>query len=92
MIKVAATVKDTVCGASDVGAMKIEGPVLRDRNGRGIFDGDRVKGLFLYGSEIIGVCEYSAKDAAWGLRWMRGDVEEFTPFCACCNVEWEVVR
>lgn len=68
------------------------GPIITDKNGCGINYGDKVKGLFIYGGEIIGVCDYSAKDAAYGVRWMRGDVEEFTPFCACCNVEWEKVE
>lgn len=67
------------------------GPVYKDKDGRGIFPGDKVKGLFIYGGEIIGVCAYSVGDAAYGIKWMRGEVEEFTPFCACCNVEWEVV-
>ena len=67
------------------------GPIFTDKNGRGIFCGDKVNGLFLYGGEITGECAYSVKDAAYGIKWMRGNVEEFTPFCACCNVEWEVV-
>ena len=63
---------------------------FNDRNGTEILKGDTVRGLFYLGNEIKGVCDYSSKDAAWGIRWKRGGAEEFTPFCSCCNVEWEV--
>lgn len=67
-------------------------PLFYDKNGKGIFPGNRVKGLFVYGKDIIGICAYSNEDLAWGIRWMRGKVEVFTPFCNCCNVEWEKVE
>jgi hypothetical protein len=61
-----------------------------DRNGREIMHGDRVSGLFYNGRPITGICEFSRKHSAWGIRWNRGGVAEFTPFCCTCNVEWEV--
>ena len=61
-----------------------------DRNGREIMRGDRVTGLFHNGHSITGICEFSRKHSAWGIRWNRGGVAEFTPFCCTCNVEWEV--
>lgn len=62
---------------------------LKDKNGTMIFEGDKVRGLFLFGTPIIGVCDF--QDGAFGLKWRRGDIEEFTPFCCTHGVEWEVV-
>ena len=63
----------------------------KDRNGREIMRGDRVTGLFHNGRPITGICEFSREHSAWGIRWNRGGIAEFTPFCCTCNVEWEVV-
>lgn len=60
-----------------------------DRNKRKIYKGDKVNGLFLYGDSIVGVCDFQR--SAFGVKWMRGDIEEFTPFCCTHGVEWEVV-
>lgn len=62
---------------------------LTDKNGKRIFEGDIVKGLFLFEMEVNGVCIF--KNGSFGLRWMRGNVEEFTPFTSTCNVEFEVI-
>ena len=62
----------------------------KDRNGREIMRGDGVTGLFHSGRPITGICEFSREHSAWGIRWNRGGVPEFTPFCCTCNVEWEV--
>lgn len=59
-----------------------------DKTGKMIHAGDKVKGLFWLGEEITGVCTF--REGAYGIRWMRGGAEEFTAFCQCCNVEWEV--
>ena len=64
----------------------------KDKNGREMCRGDRITGLFLHGRPVAGVCEFSREHSAWGIRWQRGDVTEFTPFCTTCNVEWEVVE
>ena len=62
---------------------------LLDKNGTRIFEGDILSGLFLFGMPVKGDCEFH--DGAFGVKWMRGDVEEFHPFCGTCNIEWEVV-
>ena len=64
----------------------------KDKNGREIYTGDKVKGLFLFGMPVLGICEFSEKHSAFGLRWNRGCVEEFTAFCQMCNIEYEVIE
>lgn len=58
-------------------------------NGKKIFEGDIVKGLFLFGMEIMAVVVF--KDGAFGLQWNRGEVTEFSAFTSLCNVQYEVV-
>lgn len=48
---------------------------LKDVNGRKIFEGDIVEGLFYYGLRILGVVVF--KGGAFGLEWARGGVKEF---------------
>lgn len=60
-----------------------------DKNKRAILKGDIVRGLFLYGNSIDGICDF--KNGAFGVKWMRGEIEEFTPFCCTHGVEWEVI-
>jgi uncharacterized phage protein (TIGR01671 family) len=62
---------------------------LTDKNGKRIFEGDVVSGLFLYALPINGVCVF--KEGAFGLEWERGKAKEFTPFTSMCNVQYEVV-
>lgn len=62
---------------------------LYDKNGKRIFEGDIVKGLFWQGISVLGVVEF--RDGAFGLRWLRGKVEEFSAFTSICNVEYEVL-
>ena len=63
---------------------------MTDKNGTKIFEGDKVRGLFHFGMPIVGECSF--QNGAFGLRWMRGEVEEFTPFCCTHGIEWEVVK
>lgn len=63
---------------------------LTDKNGREIRKGDHIAGLFLYGIPMIGTVDF--QHGAYGVAWYRGEVPEFTAFCQCCNVEWEVVE
>ena len=65
---------------------------IKDKNGKPICVGDSVKGLFLFGKQVVGTCKYNESVAAYGLEWQRGDVVEFTPFACMCNVEYEVVE
>jgi len=62
---------------------------LTDKNGTKIFEGDIVKGLFLFGMEVQSVVTF--KDGAFGLLWQRGNVTEFSAFTSVCNVEYEVI-
>lgn len=61
-----------------------------DKDAEMIMVGDKVSGLFYHGQQVIGVCAF--KNAAFGIKWDRSGTEEFTPFCTCWNVEWEVVE
>ena len=61
----------------------------KDKNGKKIFEGDIVTGLFLWGMSINAVVTF--RDGAFGLKWNRGDVETFSAFTSICNVEFEVV-
>jgi uncharacterized phage protein (TIGR01671 family) len=62
---------------------------LTDKNGKKIFEGDIVKGLFLHGSAILGIVAF--QDGAFGLAWKRGKIDEFSPFPCMCNVDYEIV-
>ena len=63
---------------------------VTDKDGKRIFEGDKVSGLFYFGREVIGVCEF--RNGSFGLRWMRDGAEEFTPFTSMCNIELRVVE
>lgn len=62
---------------------------LTDKNGNKIWENDVVEGLFLLGMRINGVVVF--KDGAFGLKWYRGSVEEFSAFTSVCNVSYEVI-
>lgn len=62
---------------------------LTDKNGYKIWENDVVKGLFLHGMEVSAVVIF--KDGAFGLKWNRGKVEEFSAFTSICNVSFEVI-
>ena len=60
-----------------------------DKNGKKIFEGDIVTGLFSFGMEVKAVVAF--QNGAFGLRWSRGGAEQFSAFTSICNVEYEVV-
>ena len=62
---------------------------LTDKNGKKIFEGDIVTGLFLFGMIVKAVVAF--QDGAFGLKWYRGEVEEFNAFTSICNVEYEAI-
>lgn len=62
---------------------------LTDKNGKKIFEGDIVTGLFLFGMSVNAVVAF--KDGSFGLEWYRGGVNTFTAFTSLCNVEYEVI-
>lgn len=62
---------------------------LTDKNGKKIFEGDIVTGLFLFGLSFNSVVTF--KDGAFGLEWYRGDAKNFDAFTSICDVEYEVI-
>lgn len=62
---------------------------LKDKNGKRIFEGDIVLGLFHYELTAKGVVTF--RDGAFGLRWNRGKVREFSAFTSICNVDYKVI-
>ena len=62
---------------------------LTDRNGKKIFEGDIVTGLFLFGMSVNAVVTF--QDGAFGFEWYRGDVKTFNAFTSICNVEYEAI-
>ena len=62
---------------------------VRDADGLLMYEGDVVSGLFLFEMEVAGVVEF--RDGSFGLRWMRGKSEEFTPFTSMCNVTYKII-
>lgn len=61
----------------------------RTVNGKKLFEGDIVTGLFLFGMEIKAVVAF--RDGAFGLQWNRGSVQEFSAFTSLCNVNYEII-
>ena len=62
---------------------------LKDKYGKRIFEGDIVLGLFHYELAAKGVVTF--RDGAFGLRWNRGKVREFSAFKSICNVDYKVI-
>lgn len=58
-------------------------------NGKRIFEGDIVTGLFLFGMSFNAVVTF--QDGAFGLEWYRGKERTFNAFTSICNVEYEVI-
>ena len=46
-------------------------------------------GLFHYELAAKGVVTF--RDGAFGLRWNRGEVREFSAFTSICNVDYKVI-
>ena len=62
---------------------------LPDKNGKKIFEGDIVTGLFSFGMEVKAVVAF--QNGAFGLRWSRGGAEQFSAFTSICNMEFDVI-
>lgn len=62
---------------------------LLDKNGKKIFEGDIVLGLFLFDMSINAVVKF--RDGAFGLEWRRGEIIEFNAFTSLCNITYEII-
>lgn len=62
---------------------------MADKNGKHIFEGDIVSGLFVFGMKKNAQVYF--KDGAFGLAWFRGDVAQWNAFTSICNVTYQVL-
>lgn len=62
---------------------------LHDKNGKDIYEGDILSGMFLFSIPIKGTVVF--RDGAFGVETKRGDVTDFTSFTSICNVKWEII-
>ena len=62
---------------------------VTDKNGKKIFEGDIVKGLFLHSSPVNSVIAFH--DGTFGLLWNRAGAKTYWAFTSICNVEYEVI-
>lgn len=62
---------------------------LCDKNGKKIFEGDIVLGLFLFDISINAIVRF--RDGAFGLEWHRGEIIEFNAFTSLCNITYEII-
>ena len=62
---------------------------LTDDDGRRIFEGDIVSGLFRFGMKKNALVTF--KDGAFGLEWYGGGIAHFDAFTSICNVKYHVL-
>lgn len=62
---------------------------LTDKNGKRIFEGDIILGLFLHSCPVNSLVAF--QDGAFGLLWNRAGAETFWAFTSICNVEYEII-
>lgn len=62
---------------------------LTDRNGKKIFEGDKITMTFSHGQRTANVVGF--RDGSFGLNWKWGGVGHFAAFTGICHVEYEVM-
>ena len=62
---------------------------IDDKNGKKIYEGDIVNGLFQFGLPFSSVCTF--KNGAFGVEWKHGNGIHFQPFAGFYGVEFEVI-
>lgn len=62
---------------------------MKDENGKLIFEGDIVKGLFNFGLEIMSVCTF--ENGAFGLTAKQCGAYHFSAFTSLWEVQYEVI-
>lgn len=61
---------------------------LTDKNGKQIFEGDKITMIFSHGQRTANVVGF--RGGSFGLHWKWGGVGQFTAFTGICHVEYEV--
>lgn len=61
---------------------------LTDKNGKQIFEGDKITMIFSHGQRTANVVGF--RDGSFGLHWKRAGVGHFAAFTGICHVEYEV--
>ena len=61
---------------------------LTDKNGKQIFEGDKIAMIFSHGQRTANVVGF--RDGSFGLHWKWGGVGHFAAFTGICHVEYEV--
>ena len=61
---------------------------LTDRNGKKVFEGDKITMTFSHGQRTANVVGF--RGGSFGLHWKRAGVGHFAAFTGICHVEYEV--
>ena len=61
---------------------------LTDKNGKQIFEGDKITMIFSHGQRTANVVGF--RGGSFGLHWKRAGVGHFAAFTGICHVEYEV--